>query len=113
MYRPVQIVLLGVLAAAYGLSALSRRFPRVALLQVFRHNAPRLSEKQRATIRRRVNSYAGIELILMGIVLPMIYVVSNVMFFSSPTSTGIGLVTAGSLLLIGLGTTAIWRNRRR
>ena len=113
MYRTVQLVLVGFLAVLFGMSALSRRFPDVAWLQVFRYNMPRLSEEQRAKIRQRSNIHAGIELILIGIVLPIVYVVGTVMLFNEPTTTGTVLVLAGSLLLIALGATAIWRNRRR
>lgn len=113
MYRTVQLVLVGLLAVIFGLAALARRFPQVAWLQVFRYNAPPLSEERRATIRQRANIHASIELILSGIVLPMIYIAGTVMFFNEFTTTGTVLVLAGSLLLIGLGVTGIWRNRRR
>lgn len=113
MYRTIQLILVGFLAVIFGLAALSRRFPQVGWLQVFRYTAPRLSEDQRAKIRQRANIYAGIELILLGIGLPMLYVVGTVMFFNEFTTKGTVLVFAGSLLLVGLGVTAIWRNRRR
>lgn len=113
MYRTVQLVALGILAVVLGLSALARRFPHVAWLQLFRYHLPRLSEQQRAKMRQRANFYAGVEMILMGVVLPMLYVAVTVMFFNAFTTTGIVLVIAGSLLLVGLGVTAIWRNRSR
>lgn len=113
MYRTVQLVALGILAVVLGLSALARRFPHVAWLQLFHYHLPRLSEQQRAKMRQRANFYAGVEMILMGVVLPMLYVAVTVMFFNAFTTTGIVLVIAGSLLLVGLGVTAIWRNRSR
>ena len=113
MYRTLQVVLVGVLAVVFGLSALSRRFPDVGWLQAFRHAVPELGAKERERARRRANVYAGVELILMGLGLPMGYVVLTVMFFSDFTSTGIALVAACSILLIALGATAIWRSRRR
>ena len=70
MYRSLQLVLAGLIAMVFGLSALSRRFPDVAWLQAFRYDPPRLSQEQRARMRRRANIHAGIELILVGIVLP-------------------------------------------
>src|SRR5881628_540929 len=78
MYRTVQLVLVGFLAVLFGMSALSRRFPHIAWLQLFRYNAPRLSEEQRANLRQRANVHAGIELILLGIVVPMVYFASTV-----------------------------------
>jgi len=113
MYRTVQLVLVGFLAVLFGMSALSRRFPHIAWLQLFRYNAPRLSDEQRANLRQRANVHAGIELILLGIVVPMVYFASTVIMFSEPTVTGTTISLTSALLLIGLGTAAIWRNRRR
>jgi hypothetical protein len=113
VYRTLQLVLVGLLAVIFGLAALARRFPQVTWLQIFRHNTPRLSEEQRAKFRQRANIHAGAEMILWGVALPMIYIAGTVMFFNAFTTTGIIFVLAGSLLLIGLGLTAIWRNRGR
>lgn len=113
MYRTVQLVLGGFLVLLLGMSALSRRFPRIAWLQLFRYSAPQLSDEQRAKIRQRANVYAGIELILLGIVVPVVYFASTVMMFNEPTTTGTSIALSSALVLIGLGTTAIWRNRRR
>jgi hypothetical protein len=113
MYRTVQLALGGLLAVVFGLSALSRRFPHVAWLRSFRYNTPRLSEEQQARIRHRANIHAGIELILLGIVLPLIYIGGSVMFFNSITPLETALVLVGSLVLITLGATAIWRDRRK
>jgi hypothetical protein len=112
MYRTLQLVLAGLLAVVLGLSALSRRFPHIAWLQVFRYHRPPLSEAQPARWRQRTNVYVGLELILMGVVLPMGYAALTVMFFNEFTTAGMVLVGGGSLLLVGLGVTAIWRNRR-
>jgi hypothetical protein len=112
VYRTIQIVLGGLLVGLFGLSALARRFAQVSWLQVFRFERPQLNEAQRARIRQRANVHAGIELILLGIVVPIVYVALTVMFFNSVTSSAIILVAGASILLIGLGVTAIWRNRR-
>lgn len=112
MYDRIQMVVVGVLAVVFGLSALSRRLPHITWLRAFRYTPPQLSEEQRARIRRRSNIHAGIEFILMGITLPMLYGIATVMFFSDFTVTGTILVLAGSVLCIGLGVTAIWQNRR-
>ncbi len=113
MYRTVQLVLIGFLALLFGMSALSRRFPHIVWLQLFRYHAPRLSEEQQAKIRQRANIHAGIELILLGIVVPMVYFATTVMMFNEPTTTGTTIALASALFLIGLGTAAIWHNRRR
>ena len=113
MYRIIQLVLLGLVAVVSGFAVLARRFPGVGWLQLFRYKGPPLSEAQRARIRQRSNIHAGIELILMGIVLPILYVVGIVMFFNEVTTNALVLVMAGSVLLIGLGVVGIWQNRRR
>jgi hypothetical protein len=112
MYRTIQLVFAGILAALYGLSALSRRFPDVGWLQHFRHERPQLSEEHRAKMRRRANVYAGVELIMIGIGLPMAYVVLTVMMFNEVTAKAMAIVLSGSALCIGLGVTAIVRRHR-
>jgi hypothetical protein len=112
MYRDIQIVMVSLLGVLYGLSALSRRFPHVAWLQLVRFEPPRMSEAQRARARRRTNVYTGVELIMLGVGLPLAYVAMTVMFFSDISTIEMALVLTGSALLIGLGVTAIWRSRR-
>jgi hypothetical protein len=106
-------VLGGFFILLLGLSALSRRFPDIAWLQVFRYNAPRLSDEQRAKMTQRANIYAGIELIILGIIVPLVYFAGTVMMFNEPTPTGIIISLVSALVLIGLGAAGIWRNRRR
>ncbi len=111
MPRNVQTVLAGLGLGIFALSALSRRLPDVAWLQAFRFDK-HLTEEQKAKMRRRANVHAGVELILLGITLPMGYVVLTVMMFNSFSAMGITLVAAGSVLCIALGITAI-RTRNR
>lgn len=112
MYRDVQIALVSALGLLYGLSALSRRFPHVAWLQLFRFEPPRMSEEQRAKARRRANVYGGVELIMVGVGLPVAYLAMTVMLFNDTSTREMALVLTGSALLIGLGVTALWRSRR-
>jgi hypothetical protein len=108
----IQLVLAGLLALVFGLSRLARRHPHVAWLQGFRDVFPQPSEAQRAMMRRRADFYAGVQLILMGVALPLVYWAATVMFFNDFTAKAITLVLAGSVLCIGLGIAAIWRSRR-
>lgn len=112
MARTFELVVGGILLLLLGLSALARRYPEVAWLQAFRDAFPRLPEKERARMRRRANVYAGVEMILMGLALPLGYLFLTVMFFNAFTPLKTTLVLAASVLLIGLGCTAIWRSRR-
>ena len=107
------MVLGGLLLVVFGLAALSRRFPHVAWLQIFRYNFPRLTEEQQARMRQRANIHAGVEMILLGLALPLGYLAVTVMFFNDVTTIGTVLVLAASVLLIGFGVTAIWRSSRR
>ena len=113
MWQVVQLVILGVLVTAYGLSALSRRYPHVGWLQPFRFNWPQLSEEHRERMRRRANVHAGIELILLGFAVPIVYLGSSIMMFNDPTAWGLTISIAIGVLLIALGITGIWRNARR
>ena len=113
MWQIVQLVILGVLAGIFGLSALSRRYPHVGWLQPFRFNWPQLSREQRERMRRRANVHAGIELILLGFAVPIVYVGSSIMMFNDPTARGLTISLAIAALLIALGITGIWRNARR
>lgn len=113
MWQIVQLVILGVLAGIFGLSALSRRHPRVGWLQPFRFNWPQLPQEQRESMRRRANVHAGIELILLGFAVPIVYVGSSIMMFNDPTARGLTISLAIAALLIALGITGVWRNARR
>ena len=109
MYKPGQIVLLLLLGAVFALRSLASRFPQVSWLQMFR--LPQLSEAQRAKQRRRGNVMAGLELILLGIIVPLGYGALTLMTFSDFTTAGVLFVAAGSIACIGFGVTAFWQNR--
>ena len=113
MWQIVQLVILGVLAAVFGLSALSRRFPHVGWLQPFRFNWPQLSDAQREKMRRRANVHAGIELILLGFAVPIVYVGSSIMMFNDPSARGLTISVALAAVLIALGIIGVWRNGGR
>ena len=63
-------------------------------------------------MRQRSNVHAGIEMILMGVLLAPGYLVLSMMTFSDPSRTAMAVVIGFSVLLIGLGITAIVRSRR-
>ncbi|MGQ0641563.1 MAG: hypothetical protein ACT4P6_12485 [Gemmatimonadaceae bacterium] len=111
MFRNVQPVLGAIALVIFGLSLLARRLPNVEWLQHFRFDK-HLTEEQKARMRRRANVHAGVELILLGVILPLGYVALTVMFFNSFTPMGIALTLAGSGLCIALGVTAIARRNR-
>ena len=106
----VKAILLGLIAIAFVLSRLARWFPDVAWLQVFRLPVIQMSEEQRAERRRSGNRMAGLEMVLAGIVLPLLYFASTIMSFSEPQTIPTIIVTACSVLCIALGIWIFVRN---
>jgi hypothetical protein len=113
MSDKIQLILGGIVAVIFGLRAASRRFPHIAWLQHFHFELPQLSEQQRKRMQRRSAVLAGVELILLGIVLPLGYVVLTVMMFNEVTRKAMVMVLTGSVVCIGLGVTAIVQGFRR
>jgi hypothetical protein len=111
-YETLQLVAVIVLGTVFGLSAAARRYPHLTWLQGFATAFPRLPEEQRRRARKRGDLHAGVELILLGLALPLGYAALTLMTFSSYTTSGTVLVGAGSVLCVGLGIFAIWHSRR-
>jgi hypothetical protein len=111
-YETLQLVAVLLLAAVFGLSAAARRYPHITWLRGFANAFPRLPDEQRRKARKRADSYAGAELILLGLALPLGYAALTMMTFTGFTTTATVLVGAGSILCIGLGVIAIWHSRR-
>ena len=108
--RDVELVL-GVLAMAFlAVQFAAKRRPDIAWLQAFR--LPELSPELKARQQRRANLYAGVEFILLGIVIPIGYGVLTIMMFNDFKPLPTALVLASSALCLGLGIAAIVRNAR-
>ena len=84
------------------LQAAARRFPTVAWLQ--RLKLPELPPAQRARARRRASFYVGVELILLGLALPLGYGALTMMTFGAfdPLWTTGVLVTAAVCVAAGV-----------
>ena len=106
----VKAILLGVIAIVFVLSRLARWLPHVPWLQVFRLPVVQMSEEQRAKRRRSGNRMAGLEMVLAGIALPLIYFASTIMFWSDPQAIPTIIVTACSVLCIAIGIWIFVRN---
>ena len=113
MTSTIQLIILTILGALFGLSALSRRYPHIGWLQAFHIRRPQLSEEQRARMKRRANIHAAIQFILLGFGVPVVYVGSSVMMFNDPSIVGLAISGVIGFGLIVLGIMAIWSNRRR
>ena len=113
MTSTIQLIVLVILAVVFGLSALSRRYPHISWLQAFHIKRPQLTEAQRARAQRRANIHAAIQFVLLGLGVPVIYVVSSIMMFSDPSRVGLIISGIIGFALIVLGIIAIWSSARR
>lgn len=93
----------------FGIQVMATRRPDIAWLQRLR--IPELSAERQARQRRRANVLAGMQFILMGIVLPLGYGAITVMMFNDfdPWWTAGVLIT--SAVCIGVGVTAMVKSR--
>jgi hypothetical protein len=109
----VKALLLGLLAIGFVLSRLARAFPHVGWLQFFRLPIMQMSEEQLARRRRSANRLAGLEIVLAGVILPLLYFGSTMLLFSEPKRTPLIIVTICSILCIVLGIWVFVRNLRQ
>lgn len=108
----VKAILFGLIAIVFVLSRFAVAFPDVAWLQVFRLPVRQMSDEERARRRRSANRLAGLQIILAGILLPFLYLVSNVFMFSEPKPLALTIVTACSIACIALGIWIFVKNWR-
>lgn len=108
----VKTVLLGLIAMVIVLGWLAGRLPHVRWLQVFRLPAIPMTEEQKARRRRSGNRQAGLEIIVAGLALPLLYVAATVMMFNDFEPVTTILVGVGSLACIVVGTWIFVRNLR-
>src|ERR1041385_2659417 len=106
----VKAILLGLIAFVFGLSRLARAYPNVAWLQPFRLPKRQMSEAEKARRKRAENRRAGLESILVGFVLALVYFGLGVVFFTEPSGLEIAVVGLLSILFIGGGVWVLARN---
>ena len=108
MWEWVQAVAGVAFFVVLGLSAAAKRRPDIEWLQSFK--LPELPRQQRERHRKLSNRLAGMQLILLGLCLPIGYVVLTAMTFSNFDTwwmIGVGLASLGC---IALGITALVQN---
>jgi hypothetical protein len=71
-----------------------------------------MSPQQQARVRRQANLLEGLKFILLGLILPLIYVFGTVMMFNDIKPGVLTLVLAGSLICIVIGVRGIQQSRR-
>ena len=106
----VKAILLGLIAVVFGLSRLARAYPSVDWLQVFRLPERQMSEEEKARRKRAENRRSGLEIMLAGFVLPLVYFGLGVVFFTEPSGLEIVVIGLLSILSIGGGIWILARN---
>jgi hypothetical protein len=106
----VRAILLGVIVVAFGLNRLARAFPDVTWLRVFRLPEREMSEQEKARRRRSANRLAGMEMVIAGLVLPLLYFIPTFMMFNEPKPVPMLVVGALSLGCIAVGIWMFARN---
>jgi uncharacterized membrane protein len=106
----VRAILLGVIVVAFGLNRLARAFPDVAWLQIFRLPEREMSEEERARRRRTANRLAGMEMVIAGLVLPLLYFIPTFMMFNEPKPLPMLVVGVLSIACIAVGIWIFARN---
>jgi hypothetical protein len=108
----VKAIMLGFVAVVFVLSRLSYRFPDVNWLQHFRLPIRHLGEEEKRRQSRRASLMAGMQIILAGMILPLLYIAAKVMMFNEPTTLGMAIVGCCSLACIVIGSWVIARSFR-
>ena len=103
-----QLVVIIITGAVLALARLARRRPDVAWLKPF--NLPQLPAAQRERRRKTADRLAGIEFILLGLVLTPGYLILTVMTFSSIDPLWLAGTIVASVLCIAAGIWAIVKN---
>lgn len=107
----LQIVSGTVVIVGFGLTRAARRYPDVEWLRAFRFT-DHLTPDQRERKRRSANMHAGVEFILLGFLIPMVYFALKLMTWSD-SSPGITLaVAACSIACVGIGGWIAWQGRK-
>ena len=111
LWEGFQLVFVIAVFAIFLLSKTAAGNPRLAWLKKLELKDHR-TEEQKRRARRSQNIMGGLEMILLGLALPPLYLFSTVFFFFSGTNT---LVLAGtiamSVIMIFIGVRAIVTSR--
>jgi uncharacterized membrane protein len=105
-----ETILLGLIAIAFALGWLARTFPDVGWLRFFHLPQVQMTEAQRAERRRTANRITGIEMILAGFILPLLYIAGTVMMFNDFETLPTMVVGACSLACIAFGIWVLMRS---
>ena|SRR3990170_6614019 len=108
--RDIEVVLGALVLVWVGLQFAARRWPEIEWLQAIK--LPELSPRQKRIAQRRSDLLAGMQFILMGVVIPLGYVALTVMMFNDFKFLPTVLVLLTSAVCFALGIFAIAKNAR-
>jgi hypothetical protein len=104
------LALAGITIMVLGWAA--QRWPDVEWLRHFDFSS-HLTPEQRERLQRRDFALGGMQFVLLGLVIPLGYLVLEAMTFSSVTTLELVLVGAVSLVCLGVGVYGVSRSFRR
>jgi hypothetical protein len=102
-----ETILLVLIAVAFALGWLARRFPDVGWLRFFRLPQVQMTEAQRAARQRSANRIAGVQMILAALILPFLYIASTLMMFNNFETMPMVVVGACSVACMAFGIWAL------
>jgi sterol desaturase/sphingolipid hydroxylase (fatty acid hydroxylase superfamily) len=106
-----KVAMFCVVATFFVLVWMSRRYPDVGWLAPFRLPALQMTEAQKARHRRTSTIFIALQIMLLGAVLPVLYIMSKMFMFDEPTRLGFGLSMAAGAACIVAGIAILVRNR--
>jgi sterol desaturase/sphingolipid hydroxylase (fatty acid hydroxylase superfamily) len=107
----LKAILVVIIPVAFSLNWLARKNPEVPWLQAFRLPDLPLTEEQKERRRRTGNQIEGLQIALVGLALPLLYIAATVMMFNDFKAVTTVIVGLCSLSCIALGIWIFWQNR--
>lgn len=99
----IQLFLGAAIATAFVLNRLARYFTHISWLQWFRLPELKLSDVEKSRRKRSGNLRAGIEIVGLGLIIPVFYFGLSLIFFNTPETFDTVIVMAISIAFIILG----------
>lgn len=101
----IKMILGAGILGAFVLNRLSYAFPHIEWLQYFRLPVPEISEAEKERRRRSDNRSVALQMAGFALVLPLLYLGTQLMLFNDPDSLVMLILCAISIALIGV---SVW-----
>ncbi len=96
----IKMILGAGILGAFVINRLSYAFPHTEWLQYFRLPAPDITEAEKERRRRQGNRHAALEMAGFALLLPLLYVGSQIFLFNEPDTVVLVVVCGISLAII-------------